>query len=411
MPLQQFWLKALTLVVIVQQSSYWGYRFGRDQCLFKDCVPSNEAVDNAMRAASMPFAARRRDLDVQKYPTAKPRRGIVLTSQCSGSEWVVSSLNNVPGVTWHLERMIRYSRTYMKDAEWETVPWKTYRQELEQAFTFTSGGPKDLPEITPKKDNTKGLRTKMVGFKLMYDQIPQHLRFQFAEWLEENQVFVVHLRRKCAALQWSSQMEKYMRGYRFKIKKDHIYSQKEKDALPPRNWNITLVDRKGFNNRWLESIHLLEENQNEFANYLHVFAAKVPVFEFNYETVDGPYQANWFNALYAFLGLDFTHPSGGSKTVKTGSRTCEDRMVKLGGPSLKSLESVAPQSRVECLRMKTLAMAGNTTTSAAAMQQMGLGDLLLPPSDGRCRLGPNCRQIEYGKFQDDLLKRPAMYQG
>jgi hypothetical protein len=401
MPLQQFWVRTLTLIVIVHQSAYWGYRFGKEDCLFQECssLHAHEAIDAAVWGS--PIKQVRSNLDLAS--NQQPRRGIVLTSQCSGSEWVASSLNNIPGVTWHLERMIRYSKTYMKDAEWEKVTWNTYQEELERAFTFESGGEMDLPEITPQDVNYHG-QPIMVGFKLMYDQIPQHLRLRFAQWLEENQVFVVHLRRRCAALQWASQMDKYMRKYRQKIKKDHIYSKEEAAAMPAKDWEITLLDKNGpgaLKGRWLESIQLLEDNQNDFANYLHVYAAKVAVFDFNYETVDGLFQTNWFNALYAFLGLNFQHPTGSSKTVKTGSRTCEDRMAGLGGPALPLLDNM--QSQVECLRMKSLAMAGNSTSSAEAMKKLGLGALMVPPNDGRCRLGPNCRQMEYGKYQDELL--------
>jgi len=386
--LNQLWIRGLGMLILLQQSVYWGYRMGQDECVFKTCPLPHEPQVVA--------SGSERNLDA--IPTGPVRRGIVLSSQCSGSEWIISSLNAVPGVTWHLERMSGYSRSFMQDLDWEKVTWVRYKAQLEEAFKPGKAGDPHEGQVTPHDPNEAA--PVMIGFKLMYDQIPQQLRLQFAQWLEENQVFVIHLRRKCAALQFASQMDKWMHKYRHQNKKDHVYSKEEAEALArTKDWQITLQDRAGAKNRWLESIRLLEENQQEFANYLHVYAAQAPVFEFTYESVDGPHQANWFNALYAFLGLHHHKYVAASKTIKTGKRTCEDRMVGLGGSELSLLEQT-PQSRVECLRMRGLAAAANQTTSLAVLGD--LGNLLLPPNDGRCRLGPNCRQREYGRFQDAL---------
>jgi hypothetical protein len=283
----------------------------------------------------------------------------------------------------------------MKDAEWEKVEWEKYRSDLEKSFTFPTGG--NDPEVTPQDTSSKPV---MIGFKLMYDQIPQHLRLQFAHWLQDNNVHVVHLRRRCAALQWASQMDKYMQQYRNKNKKDHVYSKAEAEALAAtKNWEITMEDGQQQPNRWLQNVKLLEANQEDFARYLHVHAAKSPVFELAYENVDGPFQENWFNALFSFLGFDFRYSKSASKTIKTGSRQCEDRIAGLGGPPLPLLDNT--NSQTECLRMRALALGSNYTAGVLP----SLGSLLMPPRDGRCRLGPNCQQREYGLFQDQLLKQ------
>lgn len=400
----RLWVRVVGMLVLFQLSVYLGYRMGQDECVFSNLCALPTSETRAVASDS------ERNLNADKttniIPSGPVKRGIVLSSQCSGSEWIVSSLNAVPGVTWHLERMIGYSRSFMQDPDWEKVTWNRYKAQLEEAFEPHKAGAPHESEVTPYDPNQAPV---MIGFKLMYDQIPQHLRLQFAQWLEENQVYVIHLRRKCAALQFASQMDKWMHKYRHQNKKDHVYSKEEAEALAKtKDWQITLEDRPGApKNRWLESIRLLEENQNDFANYLHVYAAQAPVFEFNYEAVDGPHQANWFNALYAFLGLHHHKYVASAKTIKTGKRTCEDRMVGLGGPEL-SLLAETPQSRVECLRMRGLAGKANNTTSVAALGN--LNNLLVPPSDGRCRLGPNCRQREYGKFQDALKQRQQQQQ-
>lgn len=46
-----------------------------------------------------------------------------------------------------MERMIQYSRTYMKDAQWEKIKWAKYRVDLEKCF----GPPgKGEVEVTPQ---------------------------------------------------------------------------------------------------------------------------------------------------------------------------------------------------------------------------------------------------------------------
>jgi LPS sulfotransferase NodH len=101
-----------------------------------------------------------------------PKKGIILTSQCSGSTWLVSSLNKRPDVTWKDEKLIKYS---LNDTLLETVSWDEYQSNLESALSADNG-------------------ETMVGFKLMYDQIPQHLYAEFANYLDEKQVHVIHLR-------------------------------------------------------------------------------------------------------------------------------------------------------------------------------------------------------------------------
>ena len=411
-------MNTIFYIVLIQISVFVGWRMGKSDCggrhgedaMNQPPSSSSSSSSTAIKISSSGTSTTRRTTTTND---GKVRRGIVLTSQCSGSEWVVSSLNAAPGVTWHLERMKRYSRTYMNEAQWQAVTWDIYHKELEEAFTTPATiDPEKDTEITPAKP-TDDTPATMIGFKLMYDQIPQQLRLQFAEWLEEHNVHVVHLRRKCAALQWASQMDKYMRKYRQNVKKDHIYSKAEADALPDKDWEITVEDSaaalQNTKNRWLYNIQLLYDNQEDFARYLHVYAARAPVFEFSYESLDGPHQVNWFNALYAFLGLDFVYtPAASSKTVKTGKRTCEDRMVGLGGPALPLLTNVTA-SRVECLRMRALAGISSSSDAAAAadnkpssvqiLRESGLPQhVMMPPADGRCRLGPNCKQMEYGKY-------------
>jgi hypothetical protein len=119
--------------------------------------------------------------------------GIILTSQCSGSGWLVSSLDTRPDLIWQNEMLIDYSSN---ETKWQTVSWEKYRTDLEQALSSAD----DHDDVV-----------EMIGFKLMYDQIPQHLYAKFANWLYEKQVHVIHLRQRCAAIAFASQIVKAQR--------------------------------------------------------------------------------------------------------------------------------------------------------------------------------------------------------
>jgi LPS sulfotransferase NodH len=272
------------------------------------------------------------------------KKGIVLTSQCSGSSWLVSSLNMRPGVTWRDERLIKYS---LDATLWKTVSWAEYQSDLESALSADNG-------------------QMMVGFKLMYDQIPQHLYAEFANYLAEKQVHVIHLRRRCVALQLASQIQKALRRARMGKDASHFTSKEIVDTLPS-------VAKIPFQHvQELERVKNLEENQAIFAHYLR--ATRAPVFEVAYEDLDGLYKAKWFNSLVAFLGLVEGMRNQESGMIKVGSRRCEDRIKGLGNNDYETLAGL--ESRVECYRLRV--EGKNTSVST----------VFLPPQKDRCLLAP-----------------------
>ena len=272
-----------------------------------------------------------------------PKKGIILSSQCSGSSWLVSSLNNRPGVTWKEEELIKYS---LNATLWETVSWDEYQSDLDRAL---SGG----------KGET------MIGFKLMYDQIPQHLYAEFATYLDKEKLHVIHLRRRCVAMQFASQIQKGLRIAKIGKPADHFTSKEMVDNLPPVP-KVTLQDHQG-----LARISNLERNQANFAHYLR--ATRAAAFEVAYEDLEGLYGAKWFSALLGFLGLT-GETSQESEMVKVGPRLCEDRIDGLGGNDYENLAGLV--SRVECYRLQ---LEGNNASAAT---------FFLPPRKGFCRLAP-----------------------
>jgi hypothetical protein len=291
----------------------------------------------------------------KKHTNGSLKLGIILTSQCSGSGWLVSSLDTRPGVIWQNEMLIDFS---LNETKWQTVSWwEKYRTDLEQALSLADAHDHDDVE--------------MIGFKLMYDQLPQHLYAEFANWLYEKQVHVIHLRQRCAAIAFASQIVKAQRLQLVKVV-DHFSSKEKVDALPD-------VPKPSFrDDLGLARVKTLEKNQVNFANYLRLTNA--PIFEVTYEDLDGIHQAKWFHALLGFLELSSQEKIQKSDMIKVGSKLCEDRIDGLGD-GYETL--VGLQSHLECIKLR--AVEGNSS----------MPDLFFPPQNGQCRLTPHCNQHTY----------------
>lgn len=320
----------------------------------------------------------------------QPRRGILLTSQCSGSEWLVIKLNETPGIVWHAESLRNYSSQYRR---WASVSWNIFQRDLDRAF----------PKMNQNEDTTTA-PTYLSGFKLMYDQIPQRLYGQFATWAVSNNIHILHLRRRCAALQFASQLQKVQRLVQVKHKGwdvNHFTNRTLLEALTPVQ-KISLEDEK-----YSRIIGNLEQNQINFARYLRVNLARAPVFEINYEDLDGPFQTQWFRAILSFLGvsaplsrLDEEKMMTMRQMIKTGSRLCEDRMDHLGGLEYRSLADRL--SRYECLRLRELyvpdwnhQIGHNGGVEMSKGTEAIIRQSTFPPTTGQCFLRPSCRQWEY----------------
>ncbi|GKY91271.1 hypothetical protein MPSEU_000099600 [Mayamaea pseudoterrestris] len=288
---------------------------------------------------------------IQHGPT---KRAILLSSQDSGSGWLKSVLDGVDGVSFQGERMIGYS--YQSNEKWLKTSWTKYQRQLEEAF-----GSRE----------TKGLQ--LVGFKLMYDQLPQPLLGDFAEWLNDNEIYVIHLRRRAVILQISSHVQKIQAMLSGSMKEDHVRKKKMVVQYPKVQFDAE---------KSVAKVNRLEKNQQAFAQYLHVHAPKAPQFELWYELLDGPHKNKWFNALFAFLELDTKMTDIESDLIKVGKRRCEDRVDGLQGPNYDNL--VGLDSQVACAMLYM--QSDEHATQLGSWQQNQ--SLFYPPAQDKCRLTP-----------------------
>ena len=276
----------------------------------------------------------------------------------------------------------------------------------------------------------------------MYDQLPQRFYQHFAEWVTQHHIYIIHLRRRCVAMQFASQMEKAQRHERTKhtgLDVNHFTNRSVFDALEAVQ-TVTLEHPK-----WQHEIWQLEQNQKDFENYLRVHMARTPVFEVAYEDLDGPFQQHWFRSILAFLGVAVPpatttaatttssvptqaedHETTNQQLLKMGSRLCERRLQGLGGPAFLTLSTL--QSRIECLRLRELyspewqafvndqqpeqllwqtTNRSNATTSRNNDENNNnnnrnitlfkyIQQISLPPQQhGQCRWTPACHQVDY----------------
>ena len=291
---------------------------------------------------------------LRRKAAGQVKRAILLSSQDTGSTWVNGVLDSVAGVSFRGERLIGYS--YKSYDEWLERLWPRYKWQLEKSL---------------ETDPSDGIQ--LVGFKIMYDQIPQQLHRPFVQWLNDNQIYVIHLRRRAAILQMASHSQKVQAKLSGVMKEDHVRAKHEDEVI---SYPKLEFDPR----RDVGRIRQLEQNQRDFADYLHVHAPLAPQIELWYEHLDGPHKAKWFNALFAFLGLDMKITDDvGSELVKLGARKCDDRIEGLHGPDYENLQGLDSQRACAMLYW----LSENET------EQEGSSSLFYPPKHDKCRLAPS----------------------
>jgi len=289
-------------------------------------------------------------------------RAIVLTSFCSGSEFITKALNATQGINFGTEELIKVSNNATL---WKTISWPDYERKLEEAFIRVSSANQE---------------SRVSGFKLMFDQIPSKFYSEFAGWLNRRNIHVIHLRRN-AALQLASDIQKIERRKVTGENIGHVYNS-SKIATLHQAARIPVVATYNW-------VRLLEENQRLFADYLEVHAACVPILEVFYENLEGHSKQIWFDLLAVFLGIQLPRKEKEDGTllpVKVGSVLCEDRVTGIG-IDYEHLANLTSQKRCLTLRHRQNCNAGISTTSTK---------LFLPPAvSTQCRYtGGNCGAAE-----------------
>lgn len=207
---------------------------------------------------------------MQQYH-GNPRRGIILTTQHSGSTWLVKSLDSHPSILWMAELLIRYSKKGVK----ESVSWETYSQDVENAFS--------------KLQQKSVARHRWVGFKLMYDQIPTHLRGQLFEKFVEENVTVIHLIREATLLRWAHGAQRKQDA------KDGIFLGKHVHLLgDSRPVKIDPGKAKSF-------VDASEATISLHSNILAGYRSNLTSYELKYESLISKESARFFFGLFGFL--------------------------------------------------------------------------------------------------------------
>ena len=137
---------------------------------------------------------------------------LLFTSQRSGSTWTCQTLDAQPYVacgasnsrkqaTWKstgttAEMMILYSHGPLLKSRNMThaeVSWDVWVNDANRAFQLL------------QKENCQGILTRRaVGFKLMHDQVPEHLISNFLEYVAQHNITVLHLVREAVILRLAS---------------------------------------------------------------------------------------------------------------------------------------------------------------------------------------------------------------
>jgi len=285
------------------------------------------------------------------------QKALVFTSFCSGSQFSVTTLNTIEGINFGHEEMVNIS---LNAKLRQHISWPEYRSQLDNAFHRVS-------QISPNPS--------IVGFKLMFDQVPPHLFRQFGAWLNEESVVVIHLRR-AAALQLASHMQKVERGRKTGKVIGHYY---HKTAVSTLHVPKKLPVEPAYH--WIK---LLEENQNYFASFLRVHASCAAVFEVQYEELDGPMTERWVDAIVAFFGLPVPWEKKryfSDVPVKVGSSQCSDRL-DIFNEDYTELEGLV--SREICLKLKNR----RDVCSSSAPENF------IPPAVNCRYTGGNCGAIQ-----------------
>lgn len=240
--------------------------------------------------------------------------------------------------------MLKYTK--MDKRQWRETTWEDYERDLESGFART---------VSKAESNTF-----LVGFKLMYDQLPDHLYKFFANWLNRKGVIVIHLVRKASVLRYSSHVEK-----RSRIRQGGDARYTDTDAL----LGPTGIQKLTLDSVALNVIRRHEQQMQDFSVYLRAHAPLAPQYELSYESLTGLHQERLFRSLSGFLGLSKPITAESSSLLRTNSGLCQDRVT-----NLELLNGT--KSQFECEIMHAMY---NSTARATFSD-------FLPHSDGdRCR--------------------------
>jgi len=227
-------------------------------------------------------------------------RVIVLTSQCSGSNYLLALLNRLDGFRLRSERLIRYSQP---NGLWENSSWTVYEAGLRTAL-----GCQQTCEYIPN--------LHVFGFKLMYDQLPVRFYEHFAAFISHNNISLIHLKRN-SLMQLGSCYQKFLH-----LTVGHGSAA---DVEQVRTRNAHISTKLKLDELQVNEVSRLEKNKDTLSLFLHTYVSS-PVFEVTYEALDGAHVKKWISAIHAFVRPFKTQLDLNNLDVqKSGERECEKR--------------------------------------------------------------------------------------
>jgi len=233
---------------------------------------------------------------LEETPTAPPRRFVILTTQRSGSTWLVQELDQHPEIRCLGEvfNHHKHIKTILKEVYAEMYHnWSIHKEMLEDIYASSS--------------------EPLVGFKQHYHYIGSDIREKFFQWVVAHNVSVVHLVRRSRLEMFISHM--FARGEQYY----HRYADEKVIRVKPIH-----IDVDDF----LKYAQLREE---ECSRYRYELESRrgVQYYELQYEAYARPeHTAAHMRALYAFLGVkDVYFRINTTETVqKVNFQTCKERV-------------------------------------------------------------------------------------
>ena len=221
---------------------------------------------------------------------------VVLTTNRSGSEWIISTLNNFPGVSAHGELFLPRPRNL--DKKWDAE--FAYTRYFETKFKSLTIRPFSVFSYLDTLYSMAG----KVGFKLMYKQLG--LYPEILAYFIRHHIRVIHLVRK-------NHLD-VMLSYAVKAKIGQAHLLVGQSA--PDKLQVELDTRN-----LVRQFSWLQKQQNMAKKLLQW--CKLPHLEVNYEDVVGN-QAHYFNLIGDFLSINYEEEMPRSPLTKIRKGTHRD---------------------------------------------------------------------------------------
>eukprot|EP00040_Diaphanoeca_grandis_P014029 m.70982 g.70982 ORF g.70982 m.70982 type:complete len:324 (-) comp24296_c0_seq3:205-1176(-) len=180
---------------------------------------------------------------------------LTLSTQRSGSTWFVTNVVPTPFIQSRNE-MLQQFHDLHRDT-WSTISWENYVCGLRRAFQQTHDvWTASLNTYAKTEGKRECLFPRAFGFKIMYDQIPEHLIANLLGWAVTNGVKMVHLRRKASLLIHASRVASRSTG---------VYQNQE--ASPPKV-NVVLTNTTAKVHALMNSLVEIETEQELWESHL-----------------------------------------------------------------------------------------------------------------------------------------------